>query len=218
MQGGTHLVPARVGGLPRQIVIRIPQAAAQIGYRVNAAAQHQLLALYLMHAQEIQQAAVALAQRLEELAGQPAVEKLHAAADGARLLQFGKLPVERSDIELQRPGIDAAAVHQLLLEPQILRHGNPFHVQGFGMDAEVTRARHVAARHVVQPRRTHGRLLGDANRVRQRGIQQGAEVAVAAEAGKFVPQLRAQQERPAQRGVTAQQQVHRLAMGFDEGP
>ena len=92
MAGGAQIVGDTVPGgvlvLAAQLGFGLAQRQAQVRDIFHRVVEHQLLVAVFVHAQKIEQALIALAQVLEQLAGQVAVEKLHAASDGIGLVQF----------------------------------------------------------------------------------------------------------------------------------
>ncbi len=144
-------VPGASWSWPRSWLSAWRSAMAQVRYIFHRVVQHQLLVAVFVHAQKVEQALIALAQVLEQLAGQVAVEKLHAASDGVGLVQFVELAGKRLEVHLQRPVAFRAAVHQAFLEGQELGHVDGLHVEGVQVDAHIHPARHALAQGEAQP-------------------------------------------------------------------
>ena len=193
LQGVAHLVPAGVGGVSFQQVVRVAQGPAQPAHVLDAVVEHQLHAVVLVDGQEVQQPLVALAELLEELAGESTVQELDPASDGAGLMEPGKFAVEGCQVHLQRPALlRGGSLGQSLLEAQEFDDLDLLLLHAVHMEAQVLPSRHVGAQGQVEPGTLHGRLLGGGHGACQPRVEQVHALIALRKALELVPQLGAQ--------------------------
>ena len=191
----TDLVPAGLGRLAAEMVFSPAQGLLQLLDVGDAVVDHQLGAVTLMHAQEFQQPLVAATQFLEQLTGQTPVEELHAAADGTRFLELGKLAVERSEVDLQHEVRQGRAVaHLALLEGEKLLTADRLVVAGLEMEPQVAPAGDARAHRQIHPGRFDHRLLRNPDQLGDGVVAAGTVLGSFTEDLILVPQIRLQQE------------------------